>query len=69
MVISANEQSPLSYLGPNAPKPSNVIVRAVVPTTSDFNEDIGTMWIENQTDGVFILTSVSSAGAVWTKIS
>ena len=69
MVTSSNQLNPLNYLGPNAPRPSHVIVRSVVPTTSDFNEDIGTISIENQTDGVFILTSVSSAGATWIKIS
>ena len=69
MVTSSNQLNPLNYLGPNAPRPSHVISLPIVPTTSDFNEDIGTIWIENQTDGVFILTSVSSAGAVWVKIS
>ena len=68
MVTSSNQLNPLNYLGPNAPNPSNVVNLNRVPEISDFNEDIGTLWIENETDGVFILTSVSSAGAVWVKI-
>ncbi len=69
VISTAPSQDALGYLGPNAVRPSTVIARDVVPTTDDFNEDIGTMWLEQISDGVFILTSVSSAGATWTKIS
>lgn len=58
--------NPLQYEGVRSTNPPNVIPALRNPLTSDVNYEIGTEWINQSTQAVFFLSSVSAGLALWT---
>lgn len=55
----------LSYMGVKAPNPPNTILAQRNPTAADINHDIGTVWVNQVLDNVYVLTHVDALGANW----
>jgi len=62
-------QNVLSYMGVKSPNPPNLIRAQRIPTTADLNHDIGTLWINEPLNNVWMLTSVTANTANWEPIS
>lgn len=62
-------QNTLSYLGVEAKSPPNLIKAQRMPTTGDLNHRVGTLWINQPANNVWMLTSVAGGAANWEPIS
>ena len=59
---------PLAYLGVKAANPPNVIQSSRIPRTSDYDYDLGTIWIATSLDTAYVLVDVTSGSASWESI-
>jgi len=62
-------QNTLSYMGVEAKEPPNLIKAQRAPTTADLNHRIGTLWINQTLNNIWMLTSVTANTANWEPIS
>lgn len=61
--------NPLSYIGVEALTPPNVYVSDSAPTASDArNVYLGDIWLDKETQNLYILTSVAGGTATWMLI-
>lgn len=61
-------RNPLGYMGVEATTPSQLI-QNTIPPTSEFNQfNIGTTWINTDTDQVWFLTNLNGGSATWTEV-
>lgn len=60
-------RSPLAYMGVDAPNPPNIIVAKENPGNDD-RYDLGTIWVNETTNNVYILTSVTGGSPYWVSI-
>ena len=60
-------KSPLAYLGVEAPNPPNVIVANTNPGSDD-KYDLGTIWVNENTNNIYILASITSGSPYWVSI-
>lgn len=66
MVIPGN--NPLAYEGIAQPNPPNAIVSNRSPTTTDLNFAVDTIWVNQVSNTVWVLTSISLGAATWTAM-
>lgn len=60
-------KGPLSYLGVVADNPPQFIVINRAPTANDFiNFNLGTIWLQKNTENLWLLTSMAGGVATWT---
>lgn len=66
--MSTQIQGSLSYLGVRAPKPPNFFKYDRAPTTKDYKKfTIGEIWLEENTENIWMLTDKKANVATWTQ--
>lgn len=70
MADTTGNQNPTSYLGVRSENASaNVAIAKRDPETKDVHHTIGTWWINNETDAVFVLTRlIGTQSANWQSV-
>lgn len=69
MAIVRDGQDPSGYMGLDPVKTPPTVKAQRSATTTDRRYKIGTMWINQATDGVQILTNVAAGSATWITLS
>lgn len=65
-----NGLHPLAYLGVNPQTPVPLFTSREAPTTQDSqNVSIGTIWVQQDTPNIWMLTSLSQGEATWTQFA
>jgi len=64
----ATGRNPLGYMGVEATTPSQLIQNTISPTIEYNQFNIGTTWINTETDQVWFLTNLVGGDATWTEV-
>lgn len=63
--MSAVGFNPLAYEGVKAPNPPNMIRARRAPNAQDINHDLGTFWLDELTQTMYVLVSLLGGVATW----
>lgn len=61
--------NPLAYIGVDPLTPNDFVINPDDPTTRDNNFSLGTIWLNEETENVFMLTNLDAGVATWTTLA
>lgn len=57
--------NPLAYQGVKASNPPNLILAQRAPTAQDISQDLGSFWLNEATNTMYVLVDISAGAATW----
>ena len=60
---------PLAYMGVEPTSPPLLVIYSVAPSIYNTDFNVGTIWINDVTEGIYMLTDLEKGIATWTNIS
>lgn len=57
--------NPLAYQGVKAQNPPNLVLAQRAPNAQDISHDLGSFWLNEATDTMYVLVDISAGAATW----
>ena len=57
--------NPLAYQGVKAQNPPNLVLAQRDPNAQDISHDLGSFWLNEATDTMYVLVDISAGAATW----